>query len=715
MRARLTSLFVCMATVLAASQGQQPANDPQQPTFRAGANYVRLDMYATQDSRFVDNLTAADIDLREDGVAQQIASFEYVRVRGASPEAVRIEPSSVAGSRQTAADPRARVFVIFLDTLHTSIEGSAAMRLPLVRFLDRALGPDDLVAVMTPEMSAADLAFGRKTTVISNIMQAQWDWGRRDRTVTVDPKEQLYEFCYPAIDARGARDRTASEMKARRREKLTLDALEDLITVLTGLREERKAVLTVTEGWLQYREDRTLASLQRDGNGNPVLEPPDLLGRRPRGRTETRSDNTTGTGSTRAECEADRLALAMLDDRFRLNEITDAANRGNVSFYPVYARGLAVFDAPIGPDPPPPAGVDRANLSTRQESLRFLAVNTDGFAIVNTNQINAGIDRVVSDLSSYYLIGYYSTNTKLDGKFRTISVRVRRPGVEVRARRGYRGLTPGEVLSTSGGPDKAGPAIGGPDKIRAPSDAKRDSSDSVAYAFTSMAVVDRRAPFRIRASSWHAPASGDGSAATMWLVGELDYGTRKELAWSAGAEADVTVVAADGGTVLTKTFTVPAAEGTFATRVPDSGSIQPGEYAVRARVRPRADPSLPVTDIARVQVPQTASSVGEAVLWRRGPSTGLRYLMTADPRFMRTERIRLELPTRSTTAATGRVLDRSSKPMPVPVQVSERIDTGADFRWIVAELTLAPLAAGDYAIEITAEGARRVTAFRVVP
>src|SRR5215211_5722655 len=110
MHARLTTLFVCIATVLAAAQGQQPANSSPQPTFRAGANYVRLDMYATEDGRFVDDLTAEDVDVREDGVAQQIASFEYVRVRGASPEAARIEPSSVAGSRQMAADPRARVF-----------------------------------------------------------------------------------------------------------------------------------------------------------------------------------------------------------------------------------------------------------------------------------------------------------------------------------------------------------------------------------------------------------------------------------------------------------------------------------------------------------------------------------------------------------------------------------------------------------------------------
>ena len=141
-----------------------------------------------------------------------------------------------------AADSRARVFVIFLDTLHTTIEGSASMRTPLVRFIDRLMGPDDLVAVMTPEMAASDITFGRKTTVISNIMQREWTWGRRERLYTPDPKEDLYNRCFadkPAI---------AKEMIARRREKLSLDALGDLVTFLQGVRDERKAILRSVKG-----------------------------------------------------------------------------------------------------------------------------------------------------------------------------------------------------------------------------------------------------------------------------------------------------------------------------------------------------------------------------------------------------------------------------------------------------------------------------------
>lgn len=181
MRSRLILALLLCATAAACAQ-QQPA----QPTFRGGANYVRMDMFATADGQPVEDLRQDEIELLEDGTRQQIETFEHVMVRPAGPQETRVEPNAIAESRQMAAEARARIFVIFLDTYHTQIEGSANMRLPLVRFLDRLLGQDDMVALMTPEMSANDLAFGRKTTVISNIMQNEWTWGRRARLSTSD-------------------------------------------------------------------------------------------------------------------------------------------------------------------------------------------------------------------------------------------------------------------------------------------------------------------------------------------------------------------------------------------------------------------------------------------------------------------------------------------------------------------------------------------------
>ena len=680
------ALLVATASAVVMAQAPQPGQSPvasQQPTFRAEANYVRVDMYAMRDGRAVEDLKLDEIELLEDGAAQKIENFEHVRVRPAGPQETRIEPNTIRDSRAMAADPRARVFVIFLDTYHTQVDGSHNMRLPVVRFLDRVIGQDDLVAVMTPEMSSAQLTLGRKTTVISQMMQDDWAWGRRGQ-ITQDPKEQRYEQCYPSN--RNDADSVAREMIDRRREKLSLDALDDLIVHLQGLREERKAVLVISEGWTLFRDNPRLARDLMDG----VPGRPEVFVRG--GKPSTSDPRETG-GASKYECDADRLALARLDHRFRLQHLAEDANRANVSFYPIYPRGLAVFDAPIGPDRPPSLAEDRRNLATRQDALRLLADNTDGLGVINTNDIEKGMARIVEDLTSYYLLGYYSTNTKLDGKFRSIKVRVTRPGVDVRARRGYRGRTAEELTKETG----------------------ESAPKAVSTAISAVATVSPRSLFRIRTASWSTAASGNKTAAAVWIVGEMDQRMRKDVAWSAGANADVAVVSSTGSEVMTKTLEIDVAQGMFSLRVPEAGGIPPGEYAVRVRVRPNQDGALPVSDVARLIVADAALRLGEGVLWRRGPTTGPRHIMTADPRFLRSERLRLEHATTAAGVAAARLLDRVGRPMQVPVQVTERQDPSGEFRWIVADATLAPLAAGDYAVEVTLDNAKMVTAFKVVP
>ena len=102
-------------------------------------------------------------------------------------------------------------------------------------------------------------------------------------------------------------------------------------------------------------------------------------------------------------------------------------------------------------------------------------------------------------------------------------------------------------------------------------------------------------------------------------------------------------------------------------------------------------------------------------MWRRGPTTGPQYQRTADPRFIRSERIRLELATTASQPATARLLDRAGTGLSLPVEVTERADPSGTFRWIVIDVGLAPLAAADYAVEVSQGEAKQVTAFRVVP
>ena len=224
-------------------------------------------------------------------------------------------------------------------------------------------------------------------------------------------------------------------MKARRREKLTLDALDDLVGYLGGVREERKAVLTVSEGWVLFRENQNLTASQKGGDQSGLV---DRLLRRPAkekseetGGLEGRQSRGVRRRPRRAGCARSQPAAAIADRgrQSRQHHVLcgRSARRPSMRRRPLRSRLAGV--------------ARRRTLASRQDSLRFIADNTDGL-LVNASSTDAHVDRIVDDVSSYYLMTYSSSNTKLDGRFRAITVRVKRDGVKVRARRGYRGRPP---------------------------------------------------------------------------------------------------------------------------------------------------------------------------------------------------------------------------------------------------------------------------------
>jgi hypothetical protein len=87
---------------------------------------------------------------------------------------------------------------------------------------------------------------------------------------------------------------------------------------------------------------------------------------------------------------------------------------------------------------------------------------------------------------------------------------------------------------------------------------------------------------------------------------------------------------------------------------------------------------------------------------------------TADLRFRRSEQIRVEIPIASAGPLTARLLDRTGKPLAVPVTAAVRDDADGS-RWATAQLALAPLAPADYVIELSSGDRRMISAFRVVP
>ena len=126
-----------------------------------------------------------------------------------------------------------------------------------------------------------------------------------------------------------------------------------------------------------------------------------------------------------------------------LRQIYQAANRNNVSIYAVDPRGLATNEFDIAENIN--SRTDRDYLNSTMDTLRIMAEQTDGRAIVNRNDLTLAMKQIVRDASAYYLLGYSSASAPTDGKFHEIKVRIRRPGVQVRARRGYWAVSPADV------------------------------------------------------------------------------------------------------------------------------------------------------------------------------------------------------------------------------------------------------------------------------
>jgi VWFA-related protein len=708
---RPESAALAAALIAAAAFAQPPAQTPQ-PTFRTEANYVRVDAYPTTgDGAPVADLTQADFEILEGGAPQAIEQFERVVVRAAGPQETRVEPNSVRESRALAEQSKARLFVLFLDTYHVDVGASHAIRKPLVEALDRLIGPDDLVAVMTPEMSATSITFARRTTTIEGILTRYWHWGERDTAIPRDPQDQAYGTCYPNVNEEGAGSRckdqngVAEEMIDRRHEKLVLDALQDLVRYLRAVREERKAILAITNGWLLFRPNLNLA---RKLVCHGVPSGPEI-GIDPRsGRLTTREQPLLPPS---AQCDADRMQLANLDNEAQFRDILDEANRANASFYPVDPRGLAVFDTllvrhdvPGPPRPMVPPSVDTAMLRNRLNSLRTLAEATDGLAIVNSNDLTAGFRRVVSDLSSYYLLGYYSTG-KLDGKFHPITVRVKRPGVKVRARRGFLAATPAAATAAARGsaPGAAAPA----------ENAEAQAATRViGAAIGPLAGYARELPLRVLAAAGWKP--NESASAAMWIVGELGSAAATGDAFNEGFDVTITLSTPGDATVGNASARVARGARTFRAVITPTEPLTPGDYTLRVAARGGAG-SIPVRETLRLAVTSSPEATG-AIYVRRGP--GNREVPTADLRFRRTEQLRVEIPTAASEPPTARLLDRTGKELGVPVTAAVRDDADGS-RWHTAQLTLAPLAPADYVIEIRAGGAggerRVVAAFRVVP
>ncbi len=382
---------------------------PQSPVFRTGVNFVRVDAIVTDgDGNPVLDLTEDDFRVFEDDVEQTIESFRLVEITG-EPDPALPPPSSIRNDydqEREAARSDSRIFVFFLDDYHVRDINAIRARATLVEFVKTQLRPTDLVGIMYPLTPTMDMRLTRDHDQVVRALErfegVKYDYQPRN----------MYEHVYANFPTQTV------EMI---RNDVSLSALKALAIHLGGLREGRKSVIVLSEGYTNYvpPQLRNIDALAGGGFLNPARFDP-LAAESPMEETQQ--------------------FFEMSYMRNELVYTADIANRNNTSFYMVDPRGLAVGEYDFS-QATIDIQTDWRMLRELQDTLYVLADETDGRAIVNRNDLLPGLTQIVADQSAYYLLGYTSSAAPTDGEFHEIEVEVLRDDVRVRARKGYYALT----------------------------------------------------------------------------------------------------------------------------------------------------------------------------------------------------------------------------------------------------------------------------------
>lgn len=651
----------------AESQPAEPQGDTgQQPTFRAGINFVRVDVIVTDDKgQPITDLTEADFEVIEDGQPQNIEQFRLIRVDG-NPRPGDPPPRELRNridEEIELAKDDVRVFVFFMDDYHVRLGNSLSVKEPLIRFVQTQLGPNDVVGIMYPLTPLDGISFTRNTaSVVSAIERFE---GRKFDYRPRNAFEEQYA-------------RAPSEVVEQIRNQVVMSALRGLATRLGGLREGRKAIIYVSEGLTvmlppQMRNaDASLGPLTNPGARNPML-----------------GENNPREQTASVFAEADLYS--------QLRDVFTAANRNNAAIYTLDPRGLAVFeygiDEAVGPKQ------DARSLQLTQNTLRSIADETDGRAIVNRNDLAPGLAQIVRDSSFYYLLGYNSTQAPQDGKFHEITVRVKRRGVDVRARKGYWALTPDDVM-------KANTVV-------------PETPKPIQQALASISTSVQAGKY---VRTWVGTARGEDGKTRVTLLWEplpQPPGVRRDQP----QPGRVSVIAADpnGGDLVFRGRAPDAALASTATpqspgAAPAAGpqrlvfDAPPGDLELRLSVEAAGSGGVLDSEIRTIAVPDLTApdaALSTPRVYRARTAFDFRTI-SADAaavpavgrEFSRTERLLIRFDVYGNATPAAVLLNRNGDRMadipiaPTTVGGTHQIDLG-----------LASIAVGEYLVEITVKGA----------
>jgi len=411
-----TTLLVALTAGLSAQTPAPPssaAEAQEKPTFKVQVDLVTSDIIVRDEKgNFIPDLKRDEFEIYEDGVKQDISSMTVVtggRVTNVlapppppPPEGIILPPS------RPKTDVSGRIFLFFVDDLHLQFHNTGRVRELFKKISKELVHDGDMFGIVSsgPSSIAIDMTY---------------DKTRLDEAIKKIAGNEL-----KPTDIINGPSGAEGPSEVRYRAHVAFSTVNDLLNNLNSVTNRRKALIYVSDGYdFNPFQDARLG----------LMDPTSPFAQNEMRRNERQStEDGAGASDPLTNQQKQSEVFADADLARELGELTRQANRSNVTMYTIDPRGL-VGMGDIDEQVDPQQWNEYVRKS--QDSLRVIAEETGGIAVVNQNDFSKALKRIDAETSDYYVLGYYSKNPDASKRRRQVEVKVSRKGASTWFRKEY--------------------------------------------------------------------------------------------------------------------------------------------------------------------------------------------------------------------------------------------------------------------------------------
>lgn len=407
----------------------------QDATIKVNVNLVQIDVTVTgKEGKHIEGLKAEDFEVFQDGKRQPVTNVVWVGKKPALSQETLLRIRAASGpapARQLRKDEVRRTVILFVDDLSLSAAGMYYTQDALKKFAAANLQEGDLVALFR---SSTGVSFSQQFSSDRNQLLAAIDRMKFRSISSVDglapiQNNPMEDSGDPVLAEVARRQRLQEEVQMRERQDMvTAGVLNSMNFLIQGLRDMpgRKSVILFSESVQLFDAPQELF--------NPQMSLEDKMRPGAQGGSRQRTKSS-------------------------LRNLTDLANRNGIVLYAIDPRGiqtlgLTAMDTPSGNIQRMRGQMMQRNyeFNSSQDGMNVMAEETGGLFFRGTNDITAALAAAVEDQEEYYLIGFQPDDDTFEkskgaAKFHRIEVKVKKPGVKARYRKGFFGVTDEERIT----------------------------------------------------------------------------------------------------------------------------------------------------------------------------------------------------------------------------------------------------------------------------